>query len=87
MVDTLRYNVDTTAKSSLLEVLVVLNSPYLSVSSGAVTDDVINLDITGSDFLSLMDTVKGLKIYNISPDKLIDVKAIEETTEATPAAQ
>ena len=87
MVDTLRYNVDTTAKSSLLEVLVVLNSPFLSVSSGAVTDDVINLDITGSDFLSLMDTVKGLKIYNISPDKLIDVKAIEETTEATPAAR
>ncbi|MBI2620607.1 type 4a pilus biogenesis protein PilO [candidate division WWE3 bacterium] len=85
-VDSLRYALDTGEGREVLEVLIVLSSPYKFVNAAAVADDPIDLDITSEEFLSLIDKLKALKIYDISPDKIISLEDIQAVEEATPSA-
>lgn len=70
----------------------ILRSPYLSVNSEAVTDAPITVDISDPEFQAVLETVKGLKHYDITANTeyldveesdLEDVEAIEEEEEAT----
>ena len=80
--DNLRYgeNKDTEGNTTLL-VTFVLKSPYLISSSKAITTDPLNLDITDSNFISVLNKIKGLKIYKYSIEDL-KYKQVPESTQS-----
>ena len=80
--DNLRYgeNKDMEGNTTLL-VTFVLKSPYLISSSKAITTDPLNLDITDSNFISVLNKIKGLKIYKYSIEDL-KYKQVPESTQS-----
>lgn len=57
---------------------IVLVSPYLFVDSSAVTDDMVDLDITSGEFLAFINKLKSLKYYD--PEELPQIEEVVETT-------
>lgn len=57
----------------------VLTAPYIELNTKAVTDDPIAFDITDEKFLNLMDSLKKLRIYDISIENTIDIEGLEGT--------
>jgi len=57
-----------------------LFAPYLFVTSEAVTDESIDIDISSSEFQKFVDTLKSLKHYSISPTNLV----VPEVSESSP---
>ncbi|MFA6981665.1 MAG: type 4a pilus biogenesis protein PilO [Patescibacteria group bacterium] len=76
-VENYRYSRD---KEGILDVNFTLNSPYLFVQSSAVTDESITLDMTSPDFVALLNKVKALRIYKVTPEDISEL-VVEETTE------
>jgi Tfp pilus assembly protein PilO len=81
-VDTFRFNL-TEEGSNVLNISLVLRSPYLFVQSEAVTDDALRLDITDPEFIAMTDKVKGLRFYRISLENIEQavIRQAEETVE------
>lgn len=64
--------------SSLINVNVNVDSPYMYVQSVAVTDDPVTLDVTSPGFVSFMNGIKDYKYYDfLNPD----IEAEEVTSE------
>lgn len=78
-----RYSVsDRSGEEGNLSSNFSLNSPYLFVQSTAVTDDPVNIDVTGAEFISFMDVLRGLDYYDfINPN----IEAPVEEPVETPA--
>jgi Tfp pilus assembly protein PilO len=73
------------AKESLSVDMVIL-APYLYVSSQAVTDDPIDLDIGSDEFIKFINRLKSLKYYTFTEpiDIPEEVLVSEEETEELP---
>jgi Tfp pilus assembly protein PilO len=78
-VDSYHYVMDTRDLKTL-EMNLVLRSPYLFVDSTAVTDEMVDLDITSTAFTSFVNRVKSMKYY----DPLEISKPVEEKKTETP---
>ncbi len=65
----------------------ILRSPYLMVNSEAITDAPITVDISDPEFQSILEEVKALKHYDITPDtqflnvKESDIEDVEKLEE------
>lgn len=87
----IRYS-DSSSKdtSGIYSMNYSINSPYLFVSSKAETDEPVDLDITSSEFIDLINKLKGLTYYDYLENLEIPVIAEEkeegelEETEETP---
>ncbi len=77
----LRYSVQdgTAGGPGSLALSLTLLSPYVELNTEAVTDDPITFDITDEGFGTLMDELKGYKIYRISVDEIIEIENLPET--------
>jgi Tfp pilus assembly protein PilO len=76
-----RYSVGSSEQNSV-SVSLSMNSPFLSVSSEAVIDDPINLDIRDQSYAKFITKIKGLTYYD--PLVLTPVEEIVETPEEEP---
>lgn len=63
LVDILDFRYTTNDSDGKLNVTFVLSSPYLAVSSNAVTDDPMRLDISDTKFIEFINRVKKMKFY------------------------
>src|SRR4030066_1554751 len=83
-VNTLRYTYDTGDNTTEYAITLVLHSPYLYVESTAVTDDPVDLDITSTDFINLINKIKSFRYYD--PNEInVNVEIIETPSpEAAP---
>lgn len=79
-----RYSVGS-KEEDLLNFNIVLVSPYLYVNSEAVTDDMIDLDITSGTFLQFMNKLKSLRYYD--PAEIPKVEEVQETQEVEVVAE
>lgn len=89
-VKNLRYSIDSTENSNILDISLVLTAPYLSVDSSASTDEPLALDIRDEYFISLVDRIKNLRFYEIGVENLIDLNELSGTPvedELTPETQ
>ncbi len=67
--------------SSLINVNVNIDSPYMYVQSVAVTDDPVTLDVTSPGFVSFMNSIKDYKYYEfLNPDIEAEEVPLEEET-------
>ncbi len=78
-VQVFRYSSDIAAGGKL-NVSFVLISPYLFIESNAVTDDPIDLDISDTGFLNLINRIKSLRYYD-PYDVDISVPVVETPAE------
>jgi Tfp pilus assembly protein PilO len=77
-VETYRYSRD---KEGILDVNFTLNSPYLFVQSSAVTDEALTLDMTSPEFVALLNKIKSLRVYKITPEDISTLVVEEEIVE------
>ena len=80
-VDTFRFSLNEDDNGSYLGINFVLVSPYLFVESNAVTDEMIDLDITKPDFVDLINKIKNLKYYDPN-DINVSVPVVEAPIES-----
>ncbi len=66
LVDDIRYSSKREDEGIVMSINYRLHSPYLSVTSDAVTDEPILLDIFSQEFLDDMETLQKLTYYDIS---------------------
>ena len=83
LVKDFRYSVSTEAgsASSEVEVSFELLAPYLFVTSEAVTDESIDIDVSSAEFQELTDKLKSLKHYDVSSSGSV----VSETPESSPS--
>lgn len=65
----------------------VLNSPYLSITTEAVTDESISVDVSDDSFLYIVNEVKDLKHYDIVASQEIIDDLEEQENEQTEDAE
>jgi len=86
LVKDFRYSEDRQEGStSGVSVNFELLAPYLFVTSEAVTDESIDIDVSSTGFQDLTDKLKSLKHYDISPTGLVVPEAPETTPSESPA--
>ncbi len=87
-IDTFRFEAENeqdgeaVSGSSRLAITFGLRAPHIRVQSNAVTDDPIDLNISDDEFLGVINTIKGMKYYDITEES-INQALLEETRETT----
>ncbi len=83
-VSSIRYTKD---KEGVINTNYSILSPYLFVQSDAVTDDPIELDVSGQAFVDFINRIKALRIYEVvNPNmQVIDDEQEEKESTETPA--
>jgi Tfp pilus assembly protein PilO len=79
-----RYSASDQEAGFILDATYALQAPYLYVESEAVTDDPINLDISASDFTSLINTLKSMRFYKYTTELPPELEELVEETTSTP---
>ena len=79
LVEDFRYSLNKQEGSSFLDVNFELLAPYLFVTSEAVTDESINIDISSPEFEELTDRLEVLKRYDILPTESAGSEESEES--------
>ena len=91
-----RFASESSAGEGIFSSTFILSSPYRFVSSRAVTDVPVTIDITDARFLAILEKVKALKFYDITASTQFtdveespveEVVAVPEVQETTPPAQ
>jgi Tfp pilus assembly protein PilO len=52
--------------TGVLDISLALSAPYITISSKAITDDPINLNLADQSFISRLNQMKSIKYYDIS---------------------
>jgi Tfp pilus assembly protein PilO len=76
-VGSLRFTADS-ADSNVISASLTLFSPYVELTTTAITDDPIVFDLNNTEFQQVMGRLKQLKIYRISIDEVIDISELEQ---------
>ena len=86
-VDSFRYTLASSEDTSSLDISIIVASPYLAVESSAVTDDPINLNMSSKDFVTTINEIKKLKVYQVTLEETAKFTQEQPAAETTPSTR
>jgi len=84
----IRFGLGSAKDGSVYEVTFTLESPYMKVSSAAVTDESVNIDVTDAVFVETINRIKDLKYYEVKvTEEFLEVEETSEPKTAEPVEE